>query len=67
MNGSEEVNNNVMKLDGVTEGETSDFIPSAYTTERQWSFESYEDEADVINSFMLTSQDEVSLCVFLGF
>ncbi|XP_076266643.1 leucine-rich repeat flightless-interacting protein 2 isoform X5 [Rhynchophorus ferrugineus] len=58
MNEAEELNNNVMKLHGVTEGETSDFAYHPKYEDRQYSTESYEDESSVINSFMQTSHDE---------
>ncbi|XP_030749905.1 leucine-rich repeat flightless-interacting protein 2 isoform X3 [Sitophilus oryzae] len=51
----DERNNNVLKMEGVTEDETSDF---SGVFERTSSIESAGDDSDIINSFMQTSCEE---------
>lgn len=53
----EELNNNVLKVDGVTVGETSDSVDQSLLNGDD---ELYGDESDVINSFMHSINDEVS-------
>lgn len=53
----EELNNNVLKVDGVTADETSDSVDQSLLNGDD---EIYGDESDVINSFMHSINDEVS-------
>lgn len=69
-NGKEELNNNVLIIKGVTEGDTSDFLEEnenshPHGDQARKATSDFADESDAIRSFMHNTSDEVRFFFFL--